>query len=1183
MAEIDGGALSFKSVIDNGMLDRALEETMRRIKGLSDATVAGGEEMDTTFMHTADGIRKALGQVGQACEVHENELAKLKEDYKRLGKEANDAFNSGNKDKGESIRERQSQVRGLITLRKQQLKEARGLSDALEKEAQKLEETKKKTEENAKAYKTLSREIKSVEYEMSVLTQRGREQGLSDTAIQATDAYKQLLAKLGELKDLRNDIAQQGNIMANDEVAFQGVIQGISGIAGGLSAATGAVSLFAGENENLQKVMTKVQSVMAITIGLQQVAQTLNKDSSFMLHTVRKAKELLTVAETKFAAALGASNAMAKTLMATLTLGLSVVVTGVVILLDRIITKNNEAKKAQEEFSNAVIDGAIKPIGSIEMLSSKYKSLGDDMKAKEKFVKDNQKAFEELGVSVKNVTDAENLLIQNKEAFIKAQLAKAKALAYSQMAVEKNVEVIKAKYNLVATPKAYIQKKGTYTDGYGTRREGTIIVKSDKWQEAERAVKRAEEKVKELFEKAFDAENEVDEILRNAGIKMSENTTQAHNNIKKTVETNTSAIREFTDSLKEQLGEAENVLDKMKIIAKEREKLTEEDKKDKHKVLADAEKDIVKGIKSDYDKSVKEYEDYVNSKLSVADRYIKEKKKLEEELKKAETPEQKKVVQTKIDTLDKRFVTDKSKMYDELVVRYRTYEEDITEINKDYDIERRQAEEKGNRELVERIEKARRDAISRRTAEEFRNSDVWSKMFDNVSELSTSVIDDLIQKFEANKVELGLKLSPEDMKEVTDTVNRLKVEARTRNPFKGVAQGIADLKNAADSDQALTAMVGLLDSAAEAGAQLKAVLDDVLNTLDALGVEGTEEVRHVVGALEGIGKGAKDAILGAMSGNPVQIVGGAIKAIGSVVSYFAGANDRRAERSIKKHQENVNALISTYKELEWQIGKSLSSTAYKHQKSAIDNMRQQQRELDAMIEAERSKKKADEGKIKEWQERKRELDRSISDSVDNMRRQLLATDAKSIASELGNALTSAFLKGEDGAKAWGDTVRNVINNLVKNLLIQKVLEAPIEKIIRKYTSRWVNDKNGMKGFEAVEDDVNSLASELEREFPKLEKAFGSLKSKLKFDDLAENDKTLTGAVKGVTEETASIVAGQLNAVRMHQVDTNAILRNQLLALNQIAHNTSYNKRLDDIYREMRKQNTNDPLRSKGLN
>ena len=72
---------------------------------------------------------------------------------------------------------------------------------------------------------------------------------------------------------------------------FQGIITGLGGISGAMSAAGGAYGLFAGENENLQKIMTKVQSLMAITIGLQQISQTLNKDSAFMLVTVNGLKK----------------------------------------------------------------------------------------------------------------------------------------------------------------------------------------------------------------------------------------------------------------------------------------------------------------------------------------------------------------------------------------------------------------------------------------------------------------------------------------------------------------------------------------------------------------------------------------------------------------------------------------------------------------------------------------------------------------------------------------------------------------------------------------------------------------------------------------------------------------------------------------------------------------------------
>lgn len=65
------------------------------------------------------------------------------------------------------------------------------------------------------------------------------------------------------------------------------------------------------------------------------------------------------------------------------------------------------------------------------------------MKDKEKFIKDNKSAFEELGVSVQSVVDAENLFIANKDNFVNSLLARAKAAAFQSKAQEimnKNIE-----------------------------------------------------------------------------------------------------------------------------------------------------------------------------------------------------------------------------------------------------------------------------------------------------------------------------------------------------------------------------------------------------------------------------------------------------------------------------------------------------------------------------------------------------------------------------------------------------------------------------------------------------------------------------------------------------------------------------------------------------------------------
>ena len=81
------------------------------------------------------------------------------------------------------------------------------------------------------------------------------------------------------------------------------------------------------------------------------------------------------------------------------------------------------------------------------------------------------------------------------------------------------------------------------------------------------------------------------------------------------------------------------------------------------------------------------------------------------------------------------------------------------------------------------------------------------------------------------------------------------------------------------------------------------------------------------------------------------------------------------------------------------------------------SLKQQQKELQGMIAAEGGKKRKDDGKINEWKERIKEIDRSIADTIDNMNKSLLDTDVKSIASQLGDAIVGAFESGKDAAAA----------------------------------------------------------------------------------------------------------------------------------------------------------------------
>ena len=75
-------------------------------------------------------------------------------------------------------------------------------------------------------------------------------------------------------------------------------------------------------------------------------------------------------------------------------------------------------------------------IVKVKALSDEYKELGDNMKAQQKFIEDNKSAFEELGVAVTDVADADTLLIDHTDDFIEAMKQRAQATAAQKLAAE---------------------------------------------------------------------------------------------------------------------------------------------------------------------------------------------------------------------------------------------------------------------------------------------------------------------------------------------------------------------------------------------------------------------------------------------------------------------------------------------------------------------------------------------------------------------------------------------------------------------------------------------------------------------------------------------------------------------------------------------------------------------------
>lgn len=319
------------------------------------------------------------------------------------------------------------------------LAELNAAKKALEEDKTILAELTAEQEKNKESNKRLSRQLRELQNDMARMRLNGE---------QNTEEYRQMAEKAAQLSDTLGDLRAQTSILANDDANLQGFISGVNGLSGAFTTATGVMSLFASENENLMKVQARVQSVMAITMGLQQLFNALNKDSAFRLVTVTKVKNLLTAANYRLATSLGISNAAATALMATLTLGLSVVITGLIVAWNKLSDAQEEAaRKAQERIE-------IESQGRAEMIKTRFEidttreSLknftGSKEEEKKKCEEMNRKYGEAFGY-YDTVAQWYDVLTQKAEQYIQMLFLQAKAQALVNKAVEADEKVNKHK------------------------------------------------------------------------------------------------------------------------------------------------------------------------------------------------------------------------------------------------------------------------------------------------------------------------------------------------------------------------------------------------------------------------------------------------------------------------------------------------------------------------------------------------------------------------------------------------------------------------------------------------------------------------------------------------------------------------------------------------------------------
>ena len=299
---------------------------------------------------------------------------------------------------------------------------------------------------------------------------------------------------------------------------------------------------------------------------------------------------------------------------------------------------NEENAKSIEEISKS----SSKNIASFKILSEEWRKLGNNLNDKKKFIEDNTKAFNELGVSIENVQDAENLFVKNSNAFIKAEETKARVLYYRG-----KVQDLVAKQEAISEAKRLEYERIRKQTGVDFSNMKYVNAANAYFASVADGSLNLETQLNDTISKISALQNKISDIYKGAGIKETESNnkqkkerTKQEKDYSKEVlgtqrklEDDTFAIRE--DSLSKQLAlietntkreleDAKNKKSELEKILNEDKTLTIQNKKDLNDSIDNIEKNLIAIEKKGDAERLRVQKDFEQKSLDQFNKYTEE-------------------------------------------------------------------------------------------------------------------------------------------------------------------------------------------------------------------------------------------------------------------------------------------------------------------------------------------------------------------------------------------------------------------------------------------------------------------------------------------------------------------------------------------------------------------------------
>lgn len=518
-----------------------------------------------------------------------------------------------------------------------------------------------------------------------------------------------------------------------------------------------------------------------------------------------------------------------------------------------------ETYQLTKDFQKAVSKSTNEVLTSIEKLSQGWKKLGGDMKSQEKYILENRDAFNKTGIVINTVADAENLLITNKENFIKAIMDKAKAAAVMELAAKEYEKSIQAMLEADAKAekgvtfgdrfKSWLVRSASGKDLSGTLQQEDLSPEAFAKEAEENLRKKAEEYQKEmvaLIKRALGIDEESNKEIKNAGgesantlIEGSVGAIEAAISLKKAelkkmtnrkdyAKTN-AEIEALENKLKAITGkttkEYNSIIDQQKKISE----LLDEQRNERKRREQDLENQLTQSRidamtegeakiraqreldnKKEIQDLERQREDYIQTEIELQRKAFDE----QENLRAKQTKDYKKrtfdpsTVKVDTDAFDKIInntilrqdiypYQEEMKYWNEYLKEYGTFQQKKAAINEEYNLKISEATTKGAKKS---LEKEKENKLKEVSFEELKSSINFADIFGNLDAQSTEALVKMRDNLKEVINKAAEDIKPTDLEALQDAFKEIDLKITVRNP-------LGELKNSADNYRNATSAV----------------------------------------------------------------------------------------------------------------------------------------------------------------------------------------------------------------------------------------------------------------------------------------------------------------------------------------------------------------------------------------